>query len=569
MLGCALLALAACSHKDKNAPLAFVPADTPYLVANLEPLDDATQAAVLAQANTQLPSVVAQFRQSADQLQAKGKTDLAGLMRALAAEYDGKTAQQVAADSGIAIKGRMAVFGMGLSPVVRMELADPAKFQALVGRLEHGYGHALQTGMLGKQAYRHVRLGNSQLQAVIAVEDKQAVMALLPADADPALLRRAFGLDRPEKSAQDVDRLATLAKANGYQPWVVGYLDTTRLPALLAGGKDPLVQALYKVGAAHDTTGSVPARMPPMAASCLGEFERIAARVPLISTGYTQVDAKRMTQRINIALAPDIVSAFSGIKAELPGLGNDLDAPFDMALALPMEQIRTFWTAQADAVAAKPFTCPMLADLNAQMANLGRSMQKTAIPPVGDLRGLRIAIDSFTPGKGGAMPQVNGRVLVASRNPAGLLALAQAAVPALAQVRLTDDGQPVALPAQVTAMAQQPGWVAMNHAALAVGVGAGEDARLAGMLKAAEGEAGSLLKLHVDGDMYRQWITLIADKTAAAARLAAAQSAAGTPPDMSAQLDAMRKQAELIKQVDVEAHVDNHGLVITADRQLR
>ncbi|HTM29624.1 MAG TPA: hypothetical protein VL097_09775, partial [Rhodanobacter sp.] len=60
-LGLAGILLAACGHKDKNAPLAFVPADTPYVVANLDILDDSTRTAMLAQADAQLPSQLAQL----------------------------------------------------------------------------------------------------------------------------------------------------------------------------------------------------------------------------------------------------------------------------------------------------------------------------------------------------------------------------------------------------------------------------------------------------------------------------------------------------------------------------
>ena len=65
-LGLAGILLAACGHKDKDAPLAFVPADTPYVVANLDVLDDSTRAALLAQADAQLPSQVAQLNAAAD-----------------------------------------------------------------------------------------------------------------------------------------------------------------------------------------------------------------------------------------------------------------------------------------------------------------------------------------------------------------------------------------------------------------------------------------------------------------------------------------------------------------------
>ena len=35
-----------------------------------------------------------------------------------------------------------------------------------------------------------------------------------------------------------------------------------------------------------------------------------------------------------------------------------------------MKDVRTFWSAQADAVAAKPFTCPALLDMNDQFAKI-------------------------------------------------------------------------------------------------------------------------------------------------------------------------------------------------------
>ena len=79
--------LAACGHKDKDAPLAFVPADTPYVVANLEVLDDATRAGAAgpgrrADAVATGPASNA----AADQLAAKDP-DGARLLRALRAEF--------------------------------------------------------------------------------------------------------------------------------------------------------------------------------------------------------------------------------------------------------------------------------------------------------------------------------------------------------------------------------------------------------------------------------------------------------------------------------------------------
>ena len=94
-LGLAGVMLAACGHKDKDAPLAFVPADTPYVVANLDIMDDATRGALLAQADAQLPSQLAQLDATAERL-ARKDPDGARLLRALRAEFNGKTIETFA-----------------------------------------------------------------------------------------------------------------------------------------------------------------------------------------------------------------------------------------------------------------------------------------------------------------------------------------------------------------------------------------------------------------------------------------------------------------------------------------
>ena len=94
-MGLASVMLAACAHKDKDAPLAFVPADTPYVVANLEVMDDSTRKVLLAQADVQLPSQLAQMDAAADRLATKDPGG-ARLLRALRAEFNGKTVESFA-----------------------------------------------------------------------------------------------------------------------------------------------------------------------------------------------------------------------------------------------------------------------------------------------------------------------------------------------------------------------------------------------------------------------------------------------------------------------------------------
>jgi hypothetical protein len=583
-LGLAGVMLAACGHKDKDAPLAFVPADTPYVVANLDVLDDGTRAVMLAQADAQLPSRLAQLDATADRLAAKDP-DGARLLRALRTELaNGKTVEGFAQGTGLDLKGYSAFYGLGLAPVLRFELSDPAAFDGFVGRLETAYGKKLDVATVGKQDYRKYAFPASGTELVLATVGKQAVAALLPADASPALLRQALGLDRPQKSLQDDGRLAALAKARGYRKWVVGELDLTRALPLAVSGKDPLIGAIQKAHAEAISakTGEPVATQLQTTPSCATDAARIAARVPTVSFGYTSLDAKHQDVRFDVTLADDIVKAFAGLKVELPGLGSAGTAPFDLSLALPVSSLRTFWLAQADAVTAKPFSCPSLIDLNDSFAKLGPAMQKAAIPPFGDMLGLRIALDSLVPpGKDSTLPTFTGRFVLGTSNPDGLLAMGQMMVPALTRLKPGHDGKPLPLPKDMVSMLGQPAWLAMGDKALALGVGAGEDARLGDTLKDPAGAIGQMARMHLSGAMYLSWLQLMEDKadTLAAATATISKSddpsidngddAAAELKRSKAQFAAMKSEAARIDHIDVEMHVDNTGMVINSQTVLK
>lgn len=576
--------LAACGHKDKDAPLAFVPADTPYVVANLDVLDDDTRKALLAQADAQLPAQLAQLKSTAEEMTEKD-ADTANLLKAIIAELDGKSIETFAQNAGLNVKGRSAFYGLGLAPVLRFELNDAKAFDAFVGRLETAYGKKFDTATVDGQSYRKHVVAEAGTQVIIAVVGKQAVAAVLPADAAQPMLRQALGMDRPAKSIQDDDRLEKLAKDKGYQPWAIGQLDLTRALPLAAGGKDPFFSAVFKAHAEAESakTGEPVANRLQIPPSCETDAARIASRVPSMSFGYTKLDAKHQDLRWDVALADDITKAFSGVKVELPGLGAAGNAPFDLSLALPVAQLRTFWGAQADAVAAKPFSCPAMLDLNDTFAKLGQVSQQAAMPPFGDLLGLRVALDSFDAGSEGTTPKFTGRVVIGSSNPAALLAMGRLASPALAQLKLAQDGKPVALPQDMTAALGQPVSVAMSDKALALAVGQGEDAKLGDVLKAAAGDAGRMTRLHLNGDMYMAWIKAMEQKSERIAELAnsmgheegsedgddAAATRKAAAERSKAQFETMRQQAERIKTIDGEMHVENAGMVFTSQTELK
>lgn len=585
LLGLAGALLSGCGHKGSDAPLAFVPADTPYVVANLDVLDEKTFTSLLAQYDAELPTRMVQLKRFADSL-ATDDPNAARLLRAITSEFDGNTIETFADGAGIDLRGHSAVYGLGLSPVARYELTDPKAFEAFVDRLETAYGKRFDIAAVGDQTYRKHVFGKAGLQIVVAVVGKQAVAAILPADAAQPMLRLALGLDRPEKNIQDDGRLTALAKAKGYESLTVGQLDLTRMLSLAAGGEDPIFNALFK---AYVEEHSVAVVLPGAQASqispgCVVDAARIASRMPSISFGYTRFDARHQDVRMDVALADDISKAFSGMKVELPGLGQDGIAPFDASLAVPVTEVAMFWGAQASAVAEKPFTCSTFTFLNDVFAEVGHDVQQ-ADKLLGGVRGIRVSLDAFAfeeMNLPGGQPTLSGRVVVASSHPSGLLEAVGMSSSALPGV--VPGGKSVALPPYIGVFQGMPVWVAMSDKAVAVAGGKGEDAKLAETLNAPIGDAGRLFRIHLDGEMYMNWVSAMEklserlgepkdpsddnDVTEGDAVAELAKKKISVESLKSA-FDSILEQARHINGLGAEIHVEEGGLVVNATTELK
>lgn len=567
-LGCAVAALAACSHKDANAPLAHVPADTPYLIANLKPFDDDSRKALLQSAEMQKSMQASRLHDLAEKLADENKHDLANLVRYSANYFDQHSYAEIETDSGIDPDGLFAIYGLGLSPVLRGELKDADKFHRWVAGFEKAYGHNFAVSQLDKVKYQHLTLGKSKLQLVIASHDKQYVVAVLPAENGESQLRMALGLDKPEASAQDKHTLKKLADANGYGPYLLSYVNFTKLPKLIAGGNDPMLKPLFAIPM-HDSKNQSYNLAEKLPASCEPDLARIAARMPMLSSGYTKLDSKDSVQQMDVRLAPDIVNAFKDVGTSVPGLGDDPSkAMLDMTLALPVPKIRDFWLAQAEAVHAKPFTCPALTSINDLAAKTQQYLPKLGIPPLGDLRGLRVVVDQYDTNAQGkpSLDSLRARVLIASHNPSGLFSMAQAMLPPLAKMAVKPDGKPVAFPAQARQQfkVDDPAWAAMNKQAVAIGIGADEKDPLSSMLDAGTGKKGTIVRSHLDGSFYAKWLTLMQKR--------ASHQATGENADTAKaqdELEAVKKIMGRIEGITTRVQLTDQGLRTTAETRLK
>src|SRR5690606_24932204 len=179
-----LAGLGACSKSDDNAPLAFVPAQTPYVFANFEPVDDdvlETWTRMAEPVRVAYADMLAKARAKI----AKGGTDPEKAQRALAMMelFEDKLTLEGWEKIGFTREGRMAMYGVGVLPVIRVELGDPEALRAFIGELEALAGTPLPTAEVDGHSYwRLAPDGDKSFALVMAIIDRHLVLTL---DAGP------------------------------------------------------------------------------------------------------------------------------------------------------------------------------------------------------------------------------------------------------------------------------------------------------------------------------------------------------------------------------------------------
>jgi hypothetical protein len=483
--------LAACG-KDAapTTPLDYAPADSAYVFGNLERVPEATLDAWFRNAEAagamSESALDAMIDDLADDTPPPPGLDV---LRAVREELRGKLTREGIASLGLRSDALIAAYGIGLAPVLRMELGDAAAFRAFVARIEQRSGQPFPTAKVGAQDYWKLDLPEGKAAAIAAIHGEHLVLTLAPAGASAASLENLLGLAPPERSAAEAGALSSMNASLGYTAYGSGYLDVERLFAALDGARTPLEQEFLAA------LGVTP---EPPSAACKTEYTAIAANIPRVSFGYTMMTAQRMDLRYVVETSAAIGTDLATLPAPVPGLDGRGDGAFDFGIGLDLGKLAELGGKWAGQVSAAPYTCESLVELNqgftdlrGQLANPGVFM---AAPLV---RGLLVSFTRFEMPEGG-MPDVAGKVLLASPQPQQLLQLAAGFVEPLAGFAPAQ-GEVTPLPEGLLPAGTAQAHVLVAPEALALSYGAGEEATLAAWAGAASGDPPPLMHYSLSG----------------------------------------------------------------------
>ncbi|MEM9529819.1 MAG: hypothetical protein AAGA23_02745 [Pseudomonadota bacterium] len=453
----------AASAGDTSPLLAYIPANTPYFVANRDQMDDKSLELMWEMANPAL----AYAQNGIDKALADEEMSSEPLARAILEELNGNLNREGLAGLGIEPTGNVAMYGVGILPVFRANVSDGAKLKATIERIEEKSGQQFTRGEYEGMSFYEG--GEKDAAAIVAINGDEVILSVVPNNAREAGLKQLFS-----PAAENVTaRMDALNKTYDLLPMLTVAVDSVAMVNAVLTDNSEVAQAMF-----GQERGE-------LSEACIAEFQSIAAIAPEIVSGYTRFDDSEIDSIGVIKLRDDIAGRVTQLAAPMAGMGQADDVLFQFGMAFDILKTKQFAQDMAAAVAADPYQCDKLADLNQGMTQMQAQLAQPLPPVVGNIKGFRMSLKDMDLSQG--MPQqIRALVMVGISNPQLVVGMASAFVPQLATLQLSSDGSPSPLPAGVIPFPLDEPHLAMTDAGIALSIGTGEQEQLKGFLDAPE-----------------------------------------------------------------------------------
>jgi hypothetical protein len=355
-----------------------------------------------------------------------------GVLAALLGEIDGRLSLEGFESLGFRVDPRVAMYMIGSSLALRVELSDGKKLEGVFTRIEKAGDIGARKATLEGVDYRTWTEDSAMF--VFAIIENEAVIGIMHQAASAEVLPVLLGLKKPAKSIADTGAIRDLVAKYGYVGVSAGYIDLRALARMFTG------EASALSGSVLAATGMAD---PDMSDACKKELSELAEVAPRMVYGYTSIDAKGAHSLAVLELRSDIARDLSGLQTPVPGLAKltDGDPLFAMGMGLDLAKTLAWSKTKASAIAEAPYQCEWLDWMNEGAVAISEGLDEPLPPMVGDFKGFALAVQDVK--IGGMMPSGTGYAIVGMENPMAAIDMAKGAVPQLSSLKVSANGKPV------------------------------------------------------------------------------------------------------------------------------
>jgi hypothetical protein len=533
LFAAAFATAATLSSAHAAAPFEFVPVDSPYVFGAMEPMPAAAAERMKRYSAPIIEAMKSGFKQGFLKSAMGDETADVAARRLQAEELlaffaqmgDIYTDDAAAVNAGFLAHPQAVVYGVGLVPVLRVQIGDAAKVNAMVlsnlnklvelskksnaahkktpGKTAPTLFSFTKNALRGGQIYR---LGAEKVQPIIVVEGGQFVVSLVPAGAKADVLNLvapAAGLG----ANGVVSKLNAVRSKYGVGGYGVGFFDFALMAKMYLGQANRLETALWQAVSEE--------KLPAPTPQCRKEISTTLGNMPRLVFGYTGMTSELFSQKMVLELAPDIAKTFASAAVAMPAYGEG--AAFKMGFAVdPLKTIDAI-RIQANKITDAPYQCEAMLSMNESAVKLKEGLSNPMLGMAAMVKGFGLSIDSLDMDFAAEKPEprnITANAAVFSDQPEALLAMAQAQLSQLASVKPTLGGKPVKLDAAIFndtskgMLSANEGYAALTKSMVILGVGKNRLAALSSLINApATGKAalevsyGSALLLAVISSM--------------------------------------------------------------------
>ncbi len=490
----AALLLTACNREsatvkeNTNPLLAYVPTDTAYVFANLEPTPKELTDAYVAR----FQPVVEVISRKVAQFQADYESgtyednQMAKLATAVLDELGGSLSSESLEKMGITMQAHQAIYAMGVFPVIRLGLSDAQALRGTIGRIEAKMGFELPVKELNGASYWRIVEDDMPVGVYIAILDQQLAISMFPANAEDSLLASFLGQEMPTQSMASTNALAIMNNQKGYTSYGSGILDIQKLAD----------EWLNPDSTTHRYLGPDMGFDPSLYdAVCIAEAKSIIAKAPRMTAGTTSLSANEISMRYELEIESSLAGGLAALVSDTP-VAEDGDHLFSASLALQVGKLRNFVLEKVNTIVASPYQCEELQELNRNAAELVSQLNIPMPPMVNNLMGVRLKMDDFNPS--GQIPQGDGLIAIHVDKPEMFVGMASMMVPGFEDLDLANQSEPVKIPAEILHMEGLDVFALMTENAIGAAVGEQHAGELVQFMTATPQDNGTFFSVSYD-----------------------------------------------------------------------
>ena len=512
-LAATLLALfaAACSRSEETAEpanvlLAHVPADTPYLAANLEALPENVIDAYLTRMQPALDEMQTQLSSAragleADQEGSGGPAEgdtAERLALATLRQLDGNLSRAGLSGLGLDITAHKVLYGLGVFPVMRIGLSGPDRLRTTIRTVLLDAGiDGIERNHQGVEYWRVLAddRTDSPLGLYMAVLEDQFAIGLLPPAFELELLPGFLGLALPPDSTAAA-RLAELNRTHGYTPFGSGIVDLHRLADQFLDADTVTARTLATAGE-YDPAS--------ITAECVSEVHGILDNAPRLTAGTTALSTTEIAYQYRLESPASLAGQLAGLVARLPAADAASTRLLELSFGMRVGALRDFLREKAAAIVENPYVCEHLQDINSSAESSLAQLDQPMPPFVNNFRGLRISLSEILLDGESIPADARGQLALHVEQPEMFVGMAQMFLPDLSTLNLAPGGDPVQIPAGLIPLPGLVAFAAMSSDAIGLSIGAGEEAGLQNFLKQKPGPEGMFLSASYDTAAYLEY----------------------------------------------------------------